>query len=106
MVLLEGEPTDAGDEKSRNRGESGNLAIGESGNRLPDYQIPDSPIYLRRVIWSQSAAPPPPMSAPMPAPFLPPTAAPMPAPTPADDPMITALFFTERFGWTMRSGAR
>src|SRR3954470_22505621 len=37
MVLLEGEPTDAGDEKSRNRGESGNL---ESITRFPDSPIP------------------------------------------------------------------
>ena len=36
----------------------------------------------------------------MPAPFLPPISAPTPAPTPADDPMITALFFTERVGFT------
>src|SRR5215203_2849322 len=59
--------------------------------------------YFRRVIWSQSAAPPPPMRAPMPAPFLPPTAAPMPAPAPAEAPMITALFFTDRFGCVTRS---
>ena len=44
----------------------------------------------------------------MPAPFFPPTAAPMPAPTPAEEPMMTALYFTERFGWRTitRSGAR
>ena len=58
---------------------------------------------LRRVTWSQIAAPPPPISAPMPAPFFPPMAAPTPAPTPADDPMMIALFFTDRVGCDTRS---
>src|SRR5687767_12748334 len=38
--------------------------------------------YFLRVTWSQIAAPPPPIAAPMRAPFLPPIAAPTPAPTP------------------------
>ena len=59
--------------------------------------------YLRLVTWSQMAAPPPPMAAPMSAPFLPPTAAPTPAPAPAEDPMMMALFATERVFCTGRS---
>ena len=59
--------------------------------------------YLRLVTWSQTAAPPPPMAAPMSAPFLPPMAAPTPAPAPAEDPMMMALFATERVFGTGRS---
>ena len=59
--------------------------------------------YLRLVTWSQMAAPPPPMAAPMSAPFLPPMAAPTPAPAPAEDPMMMALFATERVLRTGRS---
>src|SRR5689334_3474717 len=74
---------------------NGDRAIGRSGDRVIGY--------FRRVIWSQMAAPPPPIRAPIPAPFLPPTAAPTPAPTPADDPMMIALFFTDRVGRDTRS---
>ena len=50
------------------------------------------------VIWSHRVAPPPPSNAPIAAPFLPPITAPRPAPAPADDPMMRALFLTERVG--------
>jgi len=59
--------------------------------------------YLRRVTWSQTVAPPPPIAAPSSAPFLPPTAAPTPAPTPADEPMMIALLATDRVFFTGRS---
>ena len=76
---------------------------------LPPFKLPGFPSprlragryggqagYLRLVTWSHTAAPPPPMAAPMSAPFLPPMAAPTPAPAPAEDPMMMALFATER----------
>jgi hypothetical protein len=66
------------------------------------YHLPFA-IRYRRVTWSQIASPPPPIKAPMSAPFLPPTAAPTPAPAPAEDPMMIALFFTERRLLTGRS---
>ena len=74
---------------------------------FPESRAPDvarAPgTYLRLVTWSQTAAPPPPMAAPMSAPFLPPMAAPTPAPAPAEDPMMMALFATERVLRTGRS---
>ena len=67
------------------------------------FRSPNEFCYLRRVTWSHTVAPPPPIAAPMSAPFLPPTAAPTPAPTPAEEPMMIALLATDRVFFTGRS---